>query len=203
MNYKIKSFRFGQLILENEPEYKIIWNELCQMLDGIKDHEIIDIHESYATPPKGLAPALNKLLKKKFKTIGWKSESRIFNDKEYGNKAWRLDFAKDAISVEVSFNHGEAIAWNLLKPTIASELNHVKKDIKTDVGIIICATKDLKNSGGFDNSTGEFEKFERYLDPLRNMLTVPVVIIGLDKPETFIIEHKKEGKNFRGIVKTI
>ena len=201
MKYKIKSFRFGQLILENEPNYKIIWDELCRTIDSITDNEIIEIHESYTTPPKGLAPALNKLLKQKFIDIGWNAESRIFNDKEYGNKAWRLDFAKDSISIEVSFNHGEAIAWNLLKPTIASELNHVKKDIKTDVGIVICATKDLKTFGGFDNSTGEFEKFERYLDPLRNMLTVPVVIIGLDKPETFIIEHKKEGKNFRGIVK--
>lgn len=203
MKYKIKSFRFGQLILENEAKYKIIWDELCQMLDSIKDDEIIEIHQDYVTPPKGLAPALNKLLKKKFISIGWNPESRIFNDEEYSNKAWRLDFAKDSISVEVSFNHGEAIAWNLLKPTIASELNHVSKEIKTDVGIIICATKELKKFGGFDNSTGEFEKFERYLDPLRNMLTVPVVIIGLDKPETFIIEHLKEGKNFRGIVKKI
>ena len=200
MKYKIKSFRFGQLILENEPEFKILWDELCNTIDSILDSEIIKMHESYPTAPKGLAPALNKLLKKKLTDIGWKPESRIFNDEEYQNKAWKLDFAKDSISIEVSFNHGEAIAWNLLKPTIASELNHVKKDIKTDIGIIICATKDLKTFGGFDNATGEFEKFERYLDPLRNMLTVPVVIIGLDKPETFSIKHIKESNNYRGIV---
>ena len=30
-------------------------------------------------------------------------------------RRWRLDFAKESISLEVAFNHGEAIAWNLLK----------------------------------------------------------------------------------------
>ena len=43
-------------------------------------------------------------------------------------KAWRLDFAKGTISVEVAFNHGEATAWNFMKPTLASEVNHVEKE---------------------------------------------------------------------------
>jgi hypothetical protein len=35
-------------------------------------------------------------------------------------RVWRLDFARESMSVEVSFNHGEALAWNLLKPVLAS-----------------------------------------------------------------------------------
>ncbi|DAB28677.1 MAG: hypothetical protein A2513_10485 [Sulfurimonas sp. RIFOXYD12_FULL_33_39] len=203
MKYKIRSYRYGELILVNEPKYKDKWEELLLAISSIKDSEIIEAHESNKRVPKGLSIALNKVLKEKLTSIGWIAESKIFNDNEYSNKSWRLDFANESMSIEVAFNHGEAIAWNLVKPTIASELNHVVKEIQTDIAIVICATKDLKTKGGFDGATGEFEKFERYLDPLRGLLTIPMVIIGLEAPETFIIEHETEGKNKRGIVKRI
>lgn len=112
-----------------------------------------------------------------------------------------MDFAKESISVEVAFNHGEAIAWNLIKPVLAGELNHVQKEINTEIGVIICATKELKDNGGFDGAVGEYEKFLTYLNPLRDVLSVPMVIIGLEAPKTFKIEvHTKEGKK-QGIVK--
>ena len=200
MKYKLKSYRYGELILNNELKFKDKWDELLETIDSISDKEIITAHQSNRRIPKGLSVALNKVLKEKLVSIGWTSESKIFNDNEYSNKSWRLDFANDNISIEVAFNHGEAIAWNLVKPTIASELNHVQKEIKTDIAIVICATYNLKKEGGFDGATGEFEKFERYLDPLRNLLTVPMVIIGLEAPETFKIVHRKvDGKN-QGIV---
>jgi len=203
MKYKLKSYRFGELILNHEKIYKDKWKELLETIEAITDEEIIEAHQANARIPKGLSVALNKVIKEKLVAIGWVAESRIFNDEEYSNKSWRLDFANENISIEVAFNHGEAIAWNLVKPTIASELNHVQKDIKTDIAIVICATKDLKTKGGFDGATGEFEKFERYLDPLRGLLTVPMVIIGLEAPETFEIVHRKvNGKN-QGIVKLL
>ena len=47
---------------------------------------------------------------------------------------WYLDFAKEPISIEVAFNSQmrEATAHNLIKPLLASQLNHVEKDIQTD-----------------------------------------------------------------------
>jgi len=203
MRYKLKSYRYGELILNNEPKYQPKWNELLKTIESITDKEIVIAHEENLRTPKGLSVALNKVIKEKLISVGWIPESKIFSDEEYTNKSWRLDFANENISIEVAFNHGEAIAWNLVKPTIASELNHVKKEIKTDIAIIICATKDLKTKGGFDGATGEFEKFERYLDPLRGLLTVPMVIIGLEAPETFKIVHKKvDGKN-QGLVEKL
>ena len=115
-------------------------------------------------------------------------------------KRWRLDFAKESISVEVAFNHGEAIAWNLLKPVLAGELNHVKKEVDTEIGVIICATQELKESGGFDGSIGEFEKFLTYLKPLRNILTIPIVIVGLKAPRTFNIRTEHINGRNQGIV---
>lgn len=52
---------------------------------------------------------------------GWQAEVDIFNDKTdaIGNTEWRLGLAcDDAFCVEVAFNHGKAIAWNLLKPVL-------------------------------------------------------------------------------------
>lgn len=80
------------------------------------------------------------------------------------------------------------IAWNLIKPVLASELNHVAKDIQTSAGIIICATNGMKKAGNFDSAVGSYEKFLRYLLPLQNMLPTPILIIGLDAPDSFHVD---------------
>ncbi len=203
MDYKIHSFRHGEIILNNEPSYKKVWNELLETIKSIKDEEIINHHESNARKAKSISEAINNILKEKLVKLGWNEESYIFQDDEYSGNRWRLDFAKESISVEVAFNHGEAIAWNLIKPVLASELNHVKKEIDTEIGVIICATKELKTKGGFDGAVGEYEKFLTYLSPLRDVLSVPIVIIGLEAPKTFEIEVKKIGDKKQGIIKNI
>ena len=205
MEYVIHSFRHAEIILNNEPKYKPIWEELLTIIDDITDEDIIHYHEKIDRKAKSLSQALNTILKERFISLGWNDESAIFQDEEYNNQKewknrWRLDFAKESISVEVAFNHGEAIAWNLLKPVLAGELNHVKKEINTDIGVIICATKGLKDKGGFDNAVGEYEKFLRYLTPLRDVLSVPIVIIGLKAPETFEIEVKKVDDKNQGFI---
>ena len=201
MTYKIHSFRHGEIILNNEPDYKIVWNELLNAITGITDDEIINHHENNPRKAKSISESINNILKTKLVALEWNEESYIFQDDEYSGNRWRLDFAKDSISVEVAFNHGEAIAWNLIKPVLAGELNHVQKEINTEIGVIICATKELKDKGGFDGAVGEYEKFLTYLNPLRDVLSVPIVIIGLDAPSTFEIEVEKIDGKKQGIVK--
>jgi len=201
MEYKLHSFRHGKIILENEPTYTTVWNELLQAIQSIKDEDIIHHHENNQRKAKSISESINNLLKDRLVNLGWNEESYIFQDDEYSGNRWRLDFAKESISVEVAFNHGEAIAWNLIKPVLAGELNHVQKEINTEIGVIICATKELKDNGGFDGAVGEFEKFLTYLNPLRDVLSVPMVLIGLEAPKTFKIEIRTiEGKK-QGIVK--
>ena len=203
MEYQLHSFRHGEIILNNELSYKEVWKELLSAIESISDEEIILHHEKNPRRAKSISEAINNLLKEKLVTLGWNEESYIFQDDEYSGNRWRLDFAKESVSVEVAFNHGEAIAWNLIKPVLASELNHVQKEISTEIGVIICATKDLKDKGGFDGAVGEYEKFLTYLNPLRDVLSVPMVIIGLKSPKIFEIKVKKiDGKN-QGIVKRI
>ena len=157
-----------------------------------------------------LSAAINALLRERLIKSGWQAESALFQGDEYRDNRWKLDFSKmvtlpnseerlsaptrSGMAVEVAFNHGEAIAWNLLKPVLASELNHVLKqvDVGAGVGVIITASKELKSAGAFDGAVGEYEKFLRYLAPMRNQLTVPLVIVGLPAPESFRIKKIRD-----------
>ena len=184
MEFVAHSFRHAEAIL-SQPEFRPLMEELSAAIHSISDEDIIASFHSTPHTAKSISRDINNLLKNRLEGSGWASESPIFQNDEYDDKRWRLDFAKERISVEVAFNHGEAIAWNLIKPVLASELNHVQKAIQTEIGVIICATADLKSAGGFDNAVGEYEKFLRYLIPLQDLLTVPLLIIGLKAPRTF------------------
>lgn len=199
MNIQAFSFRHASVILR-EPEFLHESEELLGILRAITDQEIIDQHETYRGAQKSLSRSINDTLKRYLTDHGWAAESPIFQDTKYSGDKWRLDFAKGLISVEVAFNHGEATAWNLLKPVLASELNHVEKAIQTQAGVIITCTEALKAEGGFDSAVGTFEKFIDYLKPLGAVLTVPILLIGLDPFDSFRIQHRKVGAKLTGDV---
>ena len=125
---------------------------------------------------------------------------------------WTLDFSKQIVkadgsksgmAVEVAFNHRQVIAWNLLKPVLAAEMNHLPKetDIGEGIGIIICATEDLRESGGFNNAVGTYENFLANLKPLSQVITTPMVIVGLEPLRKFKIDVKKtHGKNLGEVI---
>lgn len=192
MKYRHHSFRHSGVIF-HEPEFIDQFYELTGIIDSISDEDLIGKHNGYGAinidrTPMSLSKSINNILKEKFIDGGWHEESAIFQDNQYQGETWRLDFAKDNVSVEVAFNHSSVIAWNLLKPVLASELNHVKKAIQTKIGVIITATEGLKRAGGFDGAVGTYEKYIEHLKPLNNVLTVPLFIIGLEPPDTFHIE---------------
>lgn len=201
MKYELHSHRHASTILE-EPQFMQLWNELKTELDNISDKDLIKQYPISANI-MSLSAAINDLIHERLVAKGWRPEAPIFQDTEYlGSDAqrWALDFAKDTISIEVAFNHGEAMAWNLLKPVMASELNHVRKAIQTKIGIVILATEELKKAGAFDGAVGTFEKALRYLNPMNNFLTVPMALIGLRAPKTFYVEKVKKGGKNRGVI---
>jgi len=208
MNFISHSFRHAEVILM-EPAFIEQYQEVINVIKSISDQDLIDKHNSYSAisidrTPKSISRAINDLLKARFRSFGWTAESGIFQDTQYQGDTWRLDFAKQDISIEVAFNHTTVIAWNLTKPVLASELNHVQKAIQTQIGIIITATEQLKRNGGFDSAVGTYEKFLDYLPPMRNILTVPLLIIGLEAPKTFrIVEHQHALRKIIGLVEMI
>lgn len=201
MDFITYSHQHAELVL-NTPEIKPLYDELVEVISGITDEDLItEFNDGKSS--KSISIALNKVLKKRLIEHGWVHEPAIFQDTEYQGNRWRLDFAKGPIAIEVAFNHGEAIPWNLLKPVLASQLNHVMKQYQAEVGIVICATDDLKKAGNFDNTVGEFEKFETYFKPLQNVLNAPILLMGLLPPKTFIIKDSKEGSKSIGSVERL
>ena len=172
------------------------WKELKEILENISDQEIAKFHEDNYPKAMSLSRAYNSLIKLRLTEQGWADEAKLFNDPNFDEGAWRLDFAKGNIAVEVSFNHGEALAWNMMKLTLAAEMNHVEKEFQSKVGIIILATADLKKLGCFDGSCGEWEKAVRYLTPMQAQLSSPILLLGIEAPSFKVIDHGK-GENPR------
>jgi hypothetical protein len=198
MDFVTHSHQHADAVLR-DPAKKVVVDELLGVIREISDQDLINHFES-GKPSKSISKTINDLLKERLIPLGWAPESPIFQATGYRDKRWRLDFAKAPISVEVAFNHGEAIAWNLMKPVLASRLNHVTKAIQTEVGVVVCATKAMKSAGNFDGAVGEFEKFERYLNPLQEVLTAPILLVGLNAPESFHIDQRKVGRRNVGFV---
>lgn len=221
MKSRLFSHRHAQQILENTPEYSPLYRDVMDSIENLWEERVIEHfqfnYENRKKAKKSISESINQLLKVELVALGWKEEAQIFRATDFGEGKWRLDFAKECaipeadsrpygdfertgISVEVGFNHSGSIAWNLLKPVLAGELNHVEKAIQTSVGIVITATRDLQEVGGFDGAIGVFEDYVSHLVPLRDVLTVPILVIGLEAPETFSIRHEKIGKTTYGFI---
>jgi hypothetical protein len=202
MEFITEDHNNGLDIVKSNIELGILWHEIQDALTAITDDRI----KSQIPKSKNkmsLSAAINDLIDEELTKRDWIAQSAIFQGAKYRGKRWRLDFSKriekphkeiTGMAVEVAFNHGEAIAWNLMKPVLAAEINHVgvQTDIGAGVGIYICATKALKKAGGFDGAVGEYEKVLRYLLPMAQKLTRPLIIIGLEPPKTFKIVKKKD-----------
>ena len=199
MKFITYSHNYGEEIVLHNNEFQQNWFEIRHALNSISEEAIVNyFNELGDKRGKSLSRAINELLYEKFVELGWFPERPIFNDSRYdGKNHWRLDFAKDTMSVEVGFNHSGSIAWNLLKPVLASELNHVDKALQTKIGIIITATDELRDAGGFDNAIGTFSQYVRYLLPLSGKLTTPLIIIGIEAPESFKVIQKKNPQRNR------
>jgi len=139
---------------------------------------------------KSLSDALNFYIRENLESKGWQKEPKIFKSLDYEDRAWRLDFAKNDICVEVSFNHGEAIAHNILKPVLSSEESSLEKEYTTQIGIVVTATEELKKTGNLDDSAGTFDDFIEYFHPYSFFIRCPMIIIGLEGLETFYIDKK-------------
>ncbi len=201
MKYRVYSHRYAEMIFQIDPVLRELWGEVQGILDSISDQDIIEEFLSGNREAKSISEAINKIIRQRMVDANWEAKSYIFSDPQYQKSRgkekglWRLDFAKKDISVEVAFNHRSDCSWNLIKPVLASELNHVSKAIQTRAGIIICATDKLKKAGGFDSAVGTFETYLTYLKPMNNILTAPLLVVGLEAPESFDIVLRKVAPN--------
>ena len=104
MEFRTHSFRYGLEIFTTQQDFRVLWNEVIDSINSISDEDIIQYFENQERRAKSISEAINNLLDERLTARGWHRQSFIFNDPTYrsnrGNSNWRLDFAKNDISIE-------------------------------------------------------------------------------------------------------
>ena len=203
MKFEEYSYRHALDIISYNKDLNEAYEDFKNVIRNITDEDLKEDynnkkekHEESKTAFKSLTSSINNILKERLVELdGWKAEVDIFDSSEQdlGKIEWRLDFVyNNKICVEVAFNHREAIAWNLIKPVLACELNPIKKKTEGTIGIYVCADDQMKIAANMDGATGSFETVKKYLKPMESILISPIVIIGLKPFDTFKISKDKK-----------
>lgn len=178
MEYVRHNFRHAAPLLANHPA----WLGLRQAIDSIDRETVIAEQQGLADAgrriPKGGQTVMNRLFERLLRPEdGWVRQPRLFRDSDL--EEWRMDFLRDRVGVEVSFNHSEAIPWQFTRLNIAGESERVMAESRIDVGVVICATASLKRWSRMDGAVGTFDKFQAWLREMRPILPIPILLIGL------------------------
>jgi Restriction endonuclease BglII len=162
------------------------WTELHDTLASIADTDILAVHGELSDrragvgqrAPAGGQSALNELMRRRLVALGWEKEPRLFDGE--GLRKWKMDFLKEGIGVEVSFNHQEAIAWTLTRLNVAGESEAVLEEHRIDVGVAMYPSDALKRWCRMDNAVGTFDTAEAWLSVMKPILPIPILLVGLD-----------------------
>jgi hypothetical protein len=162
------------------------WQDFADTLEQISREDILDKHRAIAskrtTPPAGAQSAVNAVFKDRLTALGWASRPHLFEDAKYGDRGtWRLDFIKEGIGIDVSFNHLEKLAWTLTCISVAIKSRDVKPSSHVDAGVAVFPTHAFKTWGRMDAAVGVYEQAVLWLKIMEPVVDIPpVVLIGLD-----------------------
>jgi hypothetical protein len=182
VDYLVYDFRNALVILRSKASF----TELEAALHSIEAQDVIDAHQRLADEraqrrsraPAGGQSALNNVINHKLATVGWESQPALFRDRAL--EKWKMDFRKEGIGVEVSFNHAEAIPWQFTRLNIAGESERVIDANRIEVGVVVCAAPSLKAWARMDSAVGTFYQFKAWLREMRPILPVPLLLLGLE-----------------------
>jgi hypothetical protein len=180
MRLQLHDFRLAHEILEHRPG----WDELSSQAQSIEPDDVLETHRSFALAgrrtPAGAQTAINQLFRDKLVPLAWEPEPRLFSANEEGLRKWKMDFIKDRIGVEVSFNHAEAIPWTFTRLNIAGESREVEPSHRIDVGVAFFATTSLKSWGRMDSAVGTYDIACAWLEKMRPIMPIPILVVGLE-----------------------
>jgi hypothetical protein len=182
VDVKMHNFRGAIGILEGK---RHSWNELITCIDSITREQVIDAQEELAAArskrPRGGQTAINSLLRDTLSSLGWQKQPALFPHDRPELRHWKLDFLKDGIGVDVSFNHQEAIPWTFTRLSVARESHRVFGGHRIDVGVAIFATASAKRWARMDGAVGTYELATAWLNEMEPITPAPILVIGLDE----------------------
>ena len=206
MDYSLHSFRHG---LEHVSESDLAWTEILEMVTSISRSEIVLAQitnlekwqagaksgKKFYKPPVGAQDVLNKIILAKFKALGeWDSQVYVLRQgKERLVKSekvpyWSMDFRKNKIGVEISFNNAGVLAQNLLRLSVMSESKYLEESQTIKLGVLIVSEESLKVWGSMDTTVVTFEQVMKVLPHVNFSIPTPIIIVG--------IRNSSEGKSW-------
>ena len=115
MELEVRDFRHAQAILANGRE----WQELGSVAKAITARDVTETHAKLNAAKRaagkkliaGGRSALNALFREALEPmpLAWETEPRLFASDDRDMRGWKMDFLKNRVGVEISFNHAEAI----------------------------------------------------------------------------------------------
>jgi hypothetical protein len=199
MRFVTYSHKHADVILKDSVHTSEVLKEVLQIIEDINEDEI---KSKFANSKSGksISTALNNILKNKFSSNYWAKSLNIFNSPEYDKAIFTADYFKKGVLLSVITQHLGYLPGILLKYQLANIPNDQKKEFDGSVGVIIIPTSEMKKSGGFDGAISTFEECVSCLEVLKSIITTPILVVGLCEPETFRINHIKNGNTLSGYV---
>lgn len=201
MNFKKYFFNNALNMINQDSSKKVIIDEVFDLIDLVTERELIDYFTIYSSKSKSLSRVIKTILTDKLLANSWiKNQNMFFDDDYIGSKRFSFDFFKSSVNLEFAFNHESASAWILLKGQM-TESTVLHNQVLSDLSIIITVDKRMKSLGGFDGAIGTYEKYKQYLYPMNELLTKPILIIGLEPASDFFVKHKQILNKKIGVIK--
>lgn len=198
MDYTPHSFRHG---LDHVSDADIAWTEVLKVVQSISRSDLISQQirnlkkwqsgaksgKNFYKPPVGAQDVLNNIIKDKFKNVGgWDSQVYVLKQGKdrvpKGEKVpyWSMDFRKDKIGVEISFNNAGVLAQNLLRLSVMSESKYLEESQMIKLGVLLVSQTSLKNWGSMDSTVLTFDQVLGVLPHVNFSIPTPIIILGVN-----------------------
>jgi hypothetical protein len=203
MKYQQSSFRWGR---EHFSEQDPLWIEIHKTISSISRSEVISEKRrnfqewregSIKAPAVGGQKIFNSLIEKSLKSMNWETQVSVFESQlleslegHTSNRKeayWSIDFKKDLIGIEVSFNNAGALSQNLLRLSVLSESS--SRAIR--LGVLITSCDSLKKWSSMDGTVLTFESVKRVFPLMNFNIPTPIVVLGLEDKDDLGVAWKE------------
>ena len=201
MDFTPHSFRHG---LDHVSENDLAWTEILRVINSISRADVIREQlinlekwrqgkksgKNFYKPPVGAQDVLNNVIKSKFAEVGgWDSQVYVLKQSEKtlikGEKVpyWSMDFRKNKIGLEISFNNAGVLAQNLLRLSVMSESKYLHESQMIKLGVLLVSQSSLKSWGSMDSTVLTYDQVLNVLPHVNFSIPTPIVVLGVNNSQ--------------------
>ncbi len=151
-----------------------------------------------------MSTAISERLDYELRAIGAASDAPIFSRKLVNTREDRYKIWKKfgPIAIDYAFGHPDGLRWKLNRLAASIIPNKHSMENPCQVGVLIVATESLRKAAKFD-AKANWETAIEDIDIMNSQLQAPLLIMGLNNPETFTMVDFGRGKKPRSRVEKI